>query len=122
MIMVLFGNEFDADERAEVGGGDGLVKGKGSDLTAVGFLNRLGSRENQLPQIHPIVDRDSDDGDFVGAYHELMTANLLRELMKAQNCEVRAAEAEISSFQKLRLPELFPVGPPVDVATDDPLT
>jgi hypothetical protein len=26
--MVLFGDEFDADERAEVGGGDGLVEGE----------------------------------------------------------------------------------------------
>jgi hypothetical protein len=50
--MVLFGNEFDADERAEVGGGDGL-----------GELHDVGSTATEL-----LEDRNgvSEDGDPKG--------------------------------------------------------
>jgi hypothetical protein len=34
VIMVLFGNEFDADERAEVGGGDGLGETEDCHVTS----------------------------------------------------------------------------------------
>jgi len=73
--MVLFGKEFDFDERAEVGGGLRGVKCKRADLAAVGFLDGLGVREDEVSKGRPIVDGYADNGDLIGGYHvELITA------------------------------------------------
>jgi hypothetical protein len=56
--VVLFGGEeFDADERAEIGGGDGL--GKLNDVLSAAtklFKDRLGVSEDGLTQGLPVVD------------------------------------------------------------------
>ena len=72
-VIMLFGNEFDADKRAEVGWGLRGGEGERSDLTAVGFLDGLGRVERQITDGHPVVDGHAHDGDFVGDYHELIT-------------------------------------------------
>jgi hypothetical protein len=65
MIMVLFGGEeFDADERAEVGGGDrfGKLNDVGSTAAKL-FEDRLGVSEDGLTQGLPVVDEQrGDDG------------------------------------------------------------
>jgi hypothetical protein len=83
-VVMLFGNEFDADERAKVGGCDGFGEGERADLSAVGFLDRLGVSEGKAAKGHPIVDGYANDGDFISGYHVLMIAQRLRELINAQ--------------------------------------
>ena len=54
--MVLFGNEFDADERAEVGGGDGLTELHDVGSTATELLeDRQRLAENGDPKGLPVV-------------------------------------------------------------------
>ena len=67
--MVLFGDEFDADEGSEVGGGLRGGEGKRADLTSIGFLDRLGVREDKATQVLPVVHGHADDCDFVGVGH-----------------------------------------------------
>lgn len=67
--MVLFGNEFDADEGAEVVGGLRGVEGKRADLAAVGFLDGLGRAEDKVAEVLPVVHGHADDCDFVGVGH-----------------------------------------------------
>ena len=81
---MLFGNEFYADERAEVGRGDGFGECERADLTAVGFLDRLRAGEGKTAKGHPVVDGYADDSDFIDGYHVLMIAQRLRELISAQ--------------------------------------
>ena len=60
--MVLFGKEFDADERAEVGGGDRL--GKLNDVLSAAtklLKDRLGVSEDGLTQGLPVVDEQRGD-------------------------------------------------------------
>jgi hypothetical protein len=62
VIMVLFGKEFDADERAEVGGGDRL--GKLNDVLSAAtklLKDRLGVSEDGLTQGLPVVDEQRGD-------------------------------------------------------------
>ena len=66
--MVLFGKEFDADERAEVGGGDGLGE---TELGFVAFDFRvavLTAREKRSEQVIPVSLEYR--GDFVGDHSE----------------------------------------------------
>ena len=62
--MVLFGKEFDADERAEVGGGDRL--GKLNDVGSAAaklFKDRLGVSEDGLTENLPVGDEQrGNDG------------------------------------------------------------
>lgn len=67
--MVLFGNEFNADERAEVGGGLRGGEGERADLAPVGFLDGLGRVERQVAEVLPVVHGHADDCDFVGVGH-----------------------------------------------------
>ena len=64
VIMVLFGKEFDADERAEVGGGDWL--GKLNDVLSAAaklFEDRLGVSKDGATEDLPIGDEQrGDDG------------------------------------------------------------
>lgn len=59
MIMVLLGDEFDADERAEVGGGDRFSKLHDVGSTATELLeDGLGVAEDSHPKGLPIGDRN----------------------------------------------------------------
>lgn len=69
---MLFGDEFDFDERAEVGGGLGCVEGVDAFLTAIGFLGWLRAVEDEITQGHPVVNGYSDHGDFVDVGHGLI--------------------------------------------------
>ena len=122
VIMVLFGNEFDADEGAEVGRGLRGGEGERADLAAVGFLDGLSAGEGKVAEGHPVVDGHADYGDLIGAYHVLMTRYRPRELTKSMNGLERAAAATTSSCQATPVMLTEPVGPPVDVATEEPLT
>lgn len=82
--VIMLGNEFDADERAEVGGGDGFGEGKRADLAAVGFLDGLSVREGKAAKGHPVVNGYANDGDLIGAYHVLMTMYRPREFTKSR--------------------------------------
>ena len=121
-VIMLFGNEFDADERAEVGGGLRGGEGERADLAAVGFLDGLGRAEDEVAEGHPIVDGHADDGDLICAYHVLMTMYRPREFTKSRKGLERAAAAAISSCQATPVTFTEPVGPPVEVATEEPLT
>ena len=120
--MVLFGDEFDADEGAEVGGGLRGVEGKRADLAAVGFLDGLRAGEGKVAEGHPVVHGYADNGDLIDAYHELMTMYRPREFAKSIKGLDRAAAATTSSCQATAVMLTEPVGPPVDVATEEPLT
>jgi hypothetical protein len=52
--MVLFGNEFDADERAEVGGGDGLGETELGRVAVDFRVAVLTTREESGEQVIPI--------------------------------------------------------------------
>lgn len=82
-VIMLLGDEFDADERAEVGGGLRGGEGERADLASVGFLDGLGRAEDEVTEGHPIVDGHADDGDLIGAYHVLMTMYRPREFAKS---------------------------------------
>lgn len=120
--MIMLGDEFDADERSKVGGGDRLVEGERADLTAVSFPDGLGRIESQFAEGHPIVDGHAHYGDLIGAYHELMTMKRPREFVKSMKGLERAAAATTSSCQATPVMLTEPVGPPVEVATEEPLT
>lgn len=118
----MLGNEFDADERAKVGGGLRGVEGEGADLAAVGFLDRLSAVKGKVAEGHPVVDGHAEDGDLICAYHVLMTMKRPRELVKSMKGLDRAAAAATSSCQATPVMLTAPVGPPVEVATEEPLT
>jgi hypothetical protein len=52
--MVLFGKEFDADERAEVGGGDGLGETEDCDVASDLRHRVLTAREQGCEHVFPI--------------------------------------------------------------------
>jgi hypothetical protein len=58
--MVLFGKEFDADERAEVGGGLRGVKGDGDAERVTGNILAVYLRENSLRKFKPVADASAD--------------------------------------------------------------
>jgi len=69
---VLFGNEFDADERAEVGGG--LLGGESDEAVRLRSDYRLSveCRKNDIQErgrADGVVHLADDQGDFVGVGH-----------------------------------------------------
>ena len=119
---MLFGDEFDADEWSEVGWGLRRIEGERADLAAVGFLDRLSAGKGKVAEGHPVVHGHADDGDLIGAYHGLMTMKRPREFTKSMNALERAAAATTSSCQATPVMFTDVVGPPVEVATEEPLT
>ena len=65
---MLFGNEFDADERAEVGGGLRGVKMELADIASVLLKDRAVLTEDGLAEVFPAGDLDGDGGDFVAVH------------------------------------------------------
>ena len=65
---MLFGNEFDADERAEVGGALRRREMKLADIASVLLEYRAVLTEHGLAEVFPAVDAYGDGGDFVAVH------------------------------------------------------
>lgn len=64
--MLLFGNEFDADERAEVCGGDGFGEGKLADVARNFGSDVDGVAEKQRVDVAPVGGKKA--GHFIGGH------------------------------------------------------
>jgi hypothetical protein len=69
---MLFGDEFDADERAEVGGGLRSVEGVSTNLSAISFLDWLCAGEDEFAEVLPAIDSHTNYGYLISINHGLM--------------------------------------------------
>lgn len=65
---MLFGEEFDFNERAEVGGGLRRSEMKLADVASVLLKNRSILAEHGLAEFFPTVDAYGNGGDFVAVH------------------------------------------------------
>ena len=87
---MLFGDEFDFNERAEVDGGLRRSEMKLADIASVLLEDRSVLTEDGLAEVFPAVDAHGDGGDFVAVH--LSNSGLRHGLRGNKRCDCRTKE------------------------------